>query len=130
MGRDRLCRTDTLPTRKFLRFYGGRLKLVDSQSTQGESLHLTMGRNARNLLLPLLASYYVAPIYARFTKTTCWEGQSTSCIQQNAAGAWCWIPDVLPGLEATSYTGDFATVLEVHVAQGLSVAYYNGIDNS
>ena len=104
--------------------------MVDSQSTQGESLYSTMGHNLRYLLLPLLASYYVAPIHARFTKTTCWYGLSTSCIQQNAGGAWCWIPNVSPQLEATSCTGDFATVLEVHVAQGLSVAYYNGIDNS
>jgi hypothetical protein len=95
-----------------------------------------MGHNLRNLLLPLLASYYMAPIHARFTKTTCWTGQdieNASCIQQNAAGAWCFIPNIRPGLVATSCTGgyaDFATVLEVHLAQGLSVAYYNGIDNS
>ena len=97
-----------------------------------------MGRNLRNLLrLPLLASYYVAPIHSRFTKTTCWTGQNTACIQQNAAGAWCYIPDISTGIVSTSCTGtgrpndaDFATVLEVHLAQGLSVAYYNGIDNS
>ena len=95
-----------------------------------------MGRNLRNLL-PLLASYYVASIHARFTKTTCWTGMNTACIQQNAAGAWCFIPNVAGGIVATSCTGadsytdaDFATVLEVHLAQGLSVAYYNGIGNS
>jgi hypothetical protein len=127
-----LCRADTLPTRKFLRSCG-RLRSVDFKSTQGESLYSTMGRNLRNLLLPLLASYYMAPIHARFTKTTCWTGQNTPCIQQSAGGAWCYIPNVIPGLGATSCTGvgaDFATVLEVHLAQGLSVAYYNGIGNS
>ena len=99
-------------------------------------MYPTMGRNFRVLLLPLLAFYYMAPIHARFTKTTCWPGQNTACIQQNSAGAWCYIPDVLPELVATSCTGttsytdpDFVTVLEVHLAQGLSVAYYNGIDN-
>jgi hypothetical protein len=96
-----------------------------------------MGRNLRNLLLPLLASYYMAPIHARFTKTTCWTGQNTACIQQNVAGAWCYIPNVPDVTVGTSCTGatpftsaDFATVLGVHLAQGLSVAYYNGIDNS
>ncbi|EDR15954.1 uncharacterized protein LACBIDRAFT_301464 [Laccaria bicolor S238N-H82] len=99
-----------------------------------------MGRNLRNLrhlLLPLLASYYMAPVHALFTKTTCWAGGNTACIQQNAAGAWCYIPNVSDGQVGTSCTGtrtfsgaDFATVLEAHLAQGLSVAYYNGIDNS
>ena len=96
-----------------------------------------MGHNLRYLLLPLLAFYYMAPIYARFTRTTCWTNQNTACIQQNAAGAWCYVPNVYDGQVGTSCTGtshftatDFATVLEVHLAQGLSVAYYNGIDNS
>ena len=135
VGGETLCRTETLPTRKFLRVCG-RLKLVDSQSTQGELLYSTMGRNLHNLLLPLLA-YYMATVHARFTKTTCWNSQKTACIQQNAAGAWCYIPNVADGQVGTSCTGtsgftgaDFATVLDVHLAQGLSVAYYNGIDNS
>ncbi|EDR15952.1 uncharacterized protein LACBIDRAFT_321052 [Laccaria bicolor S238N-H82] len=96
-----------------------------------------MGRKLHNFLLPLLAFHYMAPINARFTKTTCWTGMNTACIQQNAAGAWCFIPNVAGGITATSCTGtdsypdaDFATVLEVHLAQGLSVAYYNGIGNS
>ena len=100
-------------------------------------MYSTMGRNLRNLVLPLLASYYVAPVHPRFTKTTCWIGLNTACIQHNAAGAWCYIPNVAGGIVATSCTGtdsytdtDFATVLEVHLAQGLSVAYYNGIGNS
>ena len=106
-------------------------------SSQHRSLYSTMGRNLRNLLLSLLASYYVAPTHARFTKTTCYNDGNTACIQQNAAGTWCYIPDVSPRLVTTSCTGtnsisdaNFATVLEVHLAQGLSVAYYNGIDNS
>ena len=97
-----------------------------------------MGINLRNLLLLLLAFYYVAPVHARFTKTTCYNDGNTACIQQNAAGAWCFIPNIANGLVATSCTAgigsindaDFATVLEVHLAQGLSVAYYNGIENS
>ena len=70
--------------------------------------------------------------HARFTKATC---VFTECIQQNAAGAWCYIP--ISGLtRATSCNGgddestDFATVLEVHLAQSLSIAYYNGVDNT
>jgi len=96
-----------------------------------------MGRHLRHLLLPLLTFYHIAPIHARFTKTTCWDGGNNACIQQNAAGAWCYIPNVPDGRVGTSCTGDhsytgadFAIVLEVHVAQGLSVAYYNGIDNA
>lgn len=116
MGRVTLCPTNTLPT-------------------QGSPLYSTLGRN---LLLPLLASYYyMAPTHARFTKTTCWTGQNTACIQKNAAGAWCYVPNVHPELVTTACTGatsytdaDFATVLEVHLAQGLSVAYYNGVGNS
>ena len=100
-------------------------------------MYSTMGINLRNLLLLLLAFYYVAPVHARFAKTTCYNDGNTACIQQNAAGAWCFIPNIANGLVATSCTAgigsindaDFATVLEVHLAQGLSVAYYNGIGN-
>jgi hypothetical protein len=70
--------------------------------------------------------------HARFTKTTC---VGTECIQQNALGAWCYIP-VSTLTRATSCNGgtdestDFATVLEVNLAQTLSIAYYNGVDNT
>lgn len=70
--------------------------------------------------------------HARFTTATC---VYTECIQQNAAGAWCYI--LVSGLTRdTSCNGDgnespeFATVLEVHLAQSLSIAYYNGVDNT
>ena len=95
-----------------------------------------MGRNLRNLLLPLLASYQVVPIHARFTRTTCWYNEGYDCVQRNAAGTWCYIPNISGG-GATACTGpisptdaDFASVLAVHLAQGLSIAHYNGIDNS
>lgn len=92
-----------------------------------------MRRVLRSILtLKLLASCYVAPLHARFTQTTCWTGEKTECIQQNTRGSWCYVPT--SGLTtATTCTGssaDFASVLEAHLAQGLSVAYYSGIDNA
>jgi hypothetical protein len=92
-----------------------------------------MGHILRNILmLALLASCYVAPLHARFTQTTCWTGENTECIEQNTRGSWCYVPT--SGLTmATTCTGssaDFASVLEVHLTQGLSVAYYSGIDNT
>jgi hypothetical protein len=87
------------------------------------------------LLVVLIFSLVVSSTpfaHARFTTTTC---VGTECIQQNAGGAWCYIP--VSGLtRATSCNGgsdestDFATVLEVHLAQTLSIAYYNGVDNT
>ena len=94
---------------------------------------MSMGSVLRSILtLALLASCYVAPLHARFTQTTCWTGENTECIQQNTRGSWCYVPT--SGLTtATTCTGgsaDFASVLEAHLAQGLSTAYYSGIDNT
>lgn len=94
---------------------------------------MSMGRLLPSILaLALLASCCVAPLHARFTQTTCWTGENTECNEQNTRGSWCYVPT--SGLTiATTCTGtsaDFASVLEVHLAQGLSVAYYSGIDNA
>ena len=101
--------------------------------TRNRYLAMSMGRVLRSILtLALLASCYVAPLHARFTQTTCWTGENTECIQQNTRGSWCYVPT--SGLTtATTCTGssaDFASVLEAHLAQGLSTAYYSGIDNT
>lgn len=85
------------------------------------------------LIFFLVVSSTPSPFaHARFTTATC---VYTECIQQNAAGAWCYI--LVSGLTRdTSCNGDgnespeFATVLEVHLAQSLSIAYYNGVDNT
>ncbi|TEB32341.1 hypothetical protein FA13DRAFT_1813299 [Coprinellus micaceus] len=65
------------------------------------------------------------PITASFTQTTCW---GSNCIQQNSEGTWCYIP-AAGATRATTCTGtsiDWANVLEKHLQQGLSIAYYNG----
>jgi len=66
---------------------------------------------------------------AAFTQTTC---RGNNCIQRNSAGTWCYAP-ASGATRATTCIGDsadFASVLEVHLAQGRSIAYYNGADNT
>lgn len=80
------------------------------------------------LILPVILAVSTLTA-ARFTQTTCW---GNNCVQKNSAGTWCYIP-AAGATRATTCTGaavDFANVLEAHLAQGLSVAYYNGAGDS
>ena len=68
--------------------------------------------------------------FALFSQTTHWTGLT---IQKNSQGAWCFLPWAAYPVRTVACTGsssDFATVLDVHLNQGLSIAYYNGIDNT
>lgn len=69
-------------------------------------------------------------VHALFTQTTHWN---TVYIQKNSHGTFCYLPDALTGPRETTCKGigaDFVSVLEVHLNQGLSIAYYNGVDNT
>ena len=66
---------------------------------------------------------------ALFSQTTRWYGVS---IQKNSQGTFCYLP-VANAVRETACKGssaDFASVLDVHLNQGLSIAYYNGVDNA
>ncbi|KAF6748436.1 hypothetical protein DFP72DRAFT_1146108 [Ephemerocybe angulata] len=77
----------------------------------------------------LLLAVIITTVAASFTQTTCW---ANNCIQLNTKGTWCYIP-AAGATRATTCTGpsaDYAGVLEKHLEQGLSVAYYNGAGDS
>ena len=71
---------------------------------------------------------------AGFTAPTC--GNGLNCIQKNSQGRWCYIPDPstsggtvdCPG--TANKTPDMTAFIAVHIKQGLSIAYYNAVDNT
>ena len=68
--------------------------------------------------------------FAMFSQTTRWDGVS---VQKNSQGTWCYLPTAGYPVRTVACTGtssDFASVLDVHLKQGLSIAYYNAIDNT
>lgn len=89
---------------------------------------MTMAGNTTTTTFLLLVALSISAVLGRFTQPTCWYNL---CVQQNAAGTWCYIPQS-GDTRATTCTGsgaDMATVLDVHLRQGLSIAYYNGVGN-
>jgi len=66
--------------------------------------------------------------FALFSQTTRWY---TVSVQRNSQGAWCYLPvaNAVREVSCKGTTSDFASVMNVHLNQGLSIAYYNGIDN-
>jgi len=95
-------------------------------------------RRSMNFLTAFIVSFLLPAIefkfvHGRFTTTACyWD----NCVQQNTQGRWCYSPD--PEMSGTAITcnGDYrrdvtmAAVVAVHIKQGLSVAYYSGVDNA
>ncbi|KAF8803099.1 hypothetical protein BYT27DRAFT_6743459 [Phlegmacium glaucopus] len=80
----------------------------------------------------LFLSLPLSLVGGRFTQPACVFG---ACVQQDSTGRWCYIPN--PGITAaincTGGTGADSTmiaVMDVHFQQGLSIAYYNGVDNT
>ena len=71
--------------------------------------------------------------FALFNQPTRWYDVS---VQKNSQGTWCYVPvaDAVRTVACTSTSGytssNFASVLDVHLNQGLSIAYYNGVDNT
>ncbi|KDR68102.1 hypothetical protein GALMADRAFT_105181 [Galerina marginata CBS 339.88] len=59
-----------------------------------------------------------------------------NCIPQDSKGRWCYLPDPstsggtvdCPG--TPNKTPDMTAVIAVHIKQGLSLAYYNAVDNA
>src|SRR6266568_4932661 len=94
---------------------------------------LVFGGNliATSTLLRLLLIFSTIPTsFALFSQTTRWHGVS---IQKNSQGTFCYVPEANAVRETAckgSGAADFATVLDVHLNQGLSIAYYNGVDNA
>ncbi|KAF9535701.1 hypothetical protein CPB83DRAFT_842183 [Crepidotus variabilis] len=76
----------------------------------------------------LLLVRVIKPSYALFTQTTRWGAVS---IQRNSQGTFCYVPASATTRDTTckGSSADLASVLQVHLVQGLSIAYYNGVDN-
>ncbi|EDR15945.1 uncharacterized protein LACBIDRAFT_301455 [Laccaria bicolor S238N-H82] len=77
------------------------------------------------LLLSVLPSFS----YGLFTQSTC---SGSGCVQQQDTGAWCYVPKsgetaLLDCIESQS---DVQSVMNVHLTQDLSIAYYHGMDYS
>lgn len=65
---------------------------------------------------------------ARFTLETCW---GKDCILRTPQNTLCFIPSAaVAATQCTQTHADFASVLKVHLGQDLSIAYYNGVDNT
>lgn len=52
-------------------------------------------------------------------------------MQKNTNGTWCYLPaaNSVRAVACAGAASNFATVMNVHLNQGLSIAYYNGVDN-
>jgi len=67
---------------------------------------------------------------ARFTQAVC---AGLDCVEKNSNGTWCYLPQAGEADGATTCTGtavDLSSVLLAHLAQDLSIAYYNPLDNT
>jgi hypothetical protein len=76
----------------------------------------------RSLVFLLLFS---PSTFAAFTLPT---SESNNFIQQNSHGTWCYFP-AAGQTRATTCTGDYELVMEVHLNQTISIGYY-GPDNT
>ncbi|KAF9535700.1 hypothetical protein CPB83DRAFT_842182 [Crepidotus variabilis] len=66
--------------------------------------------------------------FARFTLDTCW---STDCVLQTSTGQFCYYPgQKITTTRCINSQEDLAMVMEAHFRQDLSIAYYNGVDNT
>lgn len=77
---------------------------------------------------------FVATLFAtlaetRFSLISCWYAD---CVQQNAQGTWCYVPHAAATrqISCIAEQADFQSVMQVHLNQGLSIAFYRGADNS
>jgi hypothetical protein len=90
---------------------------------------MTMHR-AIIFVFPILFS--ALTVYAAFTQTACDQDDEIGCVQRNANGTWCYYPIYSPtqtacsGSSFSTTNSEYQGVLNVHIAQGLSVAYYGG----
>ncbi len=92
-----------------------------------------MQRNRKLALHRILfIAFFSCQAIARFTLDTCW---GKDCVLSTTQNTFCFFPDRQSGLQTlpiicTGTQADLASVLNVHLQQDLSIAYYNGVDNS
>jgi len=90
-----------------------------------------------NFLTVLVVSFLLHAVefklvHGRFTKTSCYR---SNCVQQDSQGRWCYSPDPRSSTDLTCNGGygrdaSMSEVMAVHLKQGLSIAYYSGVDNA
>ena len=82
-----------------------------------------------NIRMLFVIFWTLVAVQGRFNLETCW---GKDCIKQNGEGTWCYFPPAGETRATVCSSGgvDFTTVLGVHRRQGLSIAYYNGVDNT
>lgn len=67
----------------------------------------------------------------RFIQATCRQG-TRYCVQQNTQGTWCFSTEAVQ-VVTTDCSGsqlELQGAVDAHLKQDLSIAYYNGVDNS
>ena len=84
-----------------------------------------------NVLFTLLALQFTS-VHGLFTETSCY---GSNCVQQDSQGRWCYVPDSRTSSDgscngAPGRDASMDAVMAVHLNQGLSIAYYSGVDNS
>lgn len=89
--------------------------------------------------LQIVLAAWMVEVSARYNLPTCWPSTPDQCIKRNANGTWCYYPSaapktwVVPTNCSTEIDGhgasNFITVMQSHLQQHLSVAYYSGVDN-
>jgi hypothetical protein len=70
-------------------------------------------------------------VAARFTLDTCCI-KINDCVLRTTQRSMCFVPDGTVAITPCSGAGhaDLATVFQTHLQQDLSIAYYNGLDNT
>ena len=85
-----------------------------------------------HVVFVLLFAFRFSSVHGLFTKTSCY---GSNCVQQDSQGRWCYVPDPRSSSDVTckgGYARDatMSAVMAVHLKQGLSIAYYSGVDNA
>ena len=67
----------------------------------------------------------------RFIQATCRAG-TRYCVQQNSQGKWCYSTEAVHvvAMDCPGAHLELQGVLDNHLKQDLSIAYYNGVDNT
>ncbi|KDR77616.1 hypothetical protein GALMADRAFT_95341 [Galerina marginata CBS 339.88] len=90
-----------------------------------------MGQSSISVVQVLLFSLFFGLARGYINQTLCLFG---NCVQQDSKGRWCYAPDPHAS-QALNCSGGYArdtamtAVMNVHLKQGLSIAYYSGVDN-
>ena len=92
----------------------------------------TTSCSVSDVVLILLLAFQITSVHGRFTKTSCY---GRNCVQQDSKGRWCYAPDPRSSSDVSCKGGSgrdasMSAAMAVHLKQGLSIAYYSGVDNS